>query len=164
MPDKFQSSVENAARVFDKLKSDVATLRDKAKNVSGNYEAAVSMFYASTDHIKELEQKVKSGSDPKAPEELNKWKGNHPQIAARVKPIFDKVVQLKEGAMQTKNSGLTLQKTLEDLTRQAPRSVKEKLQETLANLKSLTQDTKVLITSATKVFENLNALPKCPAV
>jgi hypothetical protein len=49
----------------------------KAK--SGNYDNAVSMFWASKDQIKELEEEIKKGKNPKAPEDL-KWKDNHPII------------------------------------------------------------------------------------
>ncbi len=164
MPSTLEINVGKAETAYKTLNSSLTKLQADVKTYSTNYDNAVSMYWASLDQIKDLEKKVQGGKDPKAPAELQKWKTNQPQLAAKVKPLYQQVVKLKEGTAQAKKSAEVVQKTVEGLNKDAARAAMDDVKKTASTLKDITAGAKMALTVSTKLYTTMDQLPKCPPV
>lgn len=162
MPSTFETNLSKAVETCQALKTQFAKLVPEVKAKSGNYDNAVSMFWASKDHIKELEEEIKKGKNAKAPEDLKKWKDNHPKIFSRVKPATDEIQKLKKTATDLRTGVFALQKTVEQLNKDAARSAMADVMKANAALKALATDLKALAEGIAKQVTILDGLPKAP--
>ena len=133
MPSDFEVKVEKNYDAAKTLLDSLTPIATGVKTHAGNYDNACNMYFASEDHMKELEGKLKS--NPKLADELKKWETNHPKIAQRVKNEYAECQKLRAGVSQAEKSYATINAAHKTLVSGAARAAMTNVNTTQADLK-----------------------------
>lgn len=133
MASDFEVKVEKNYDAAKKLLDSLTPIATGVKTHANNYDQACKMYFASEDHILELEGKIKT--NPKLADELKKWESNHPKLAQRVKNEYAECQKLRAGVTMASKAWDTVNTTHKGLVSGAARAVMTNVIDTQTNLK-----------------------------